>query len=44
MYVKRKGSLECNAQALLKGHESDSDSYSIVKVEKVIYIYISIGG
>ena len=40
MYVKRKGSLECNAQALLKGHEFDSDSYLIVKVEKVIYIYL----
>ena len=40
MYVKRKGSLECNVQALSKGHEFDSDSYLIVKVKKAIHIYI----
>ena len=40
MHVKRKDSIERNAQALSEGHEFDSDSYLIVKVEK---LYILIG-
>ena len=38
MHIKRKDSIECKAQALSEGHEFDSDSYLIVKVEKVIYL------
>ena len=38
MHIKRKDSIEYNAQALSEGHEFDSGSYLIVKVEKVIYL------
>ena len=40
MHVEQKDSVEYDAQSLSGGHEFDSDSYLIVKVEKVIYIYL----
>ena len=34
MHVERKDSIEFNAQALSGGHEFDTGSYIIVRVEK----------
>ena len=34
MHIKRKDSIEYNAQALSEGHEFDSGSYLMVKDEK----------
>ena len=39
MHVEQKDSVEYDAQSLSGGHEFDSGSYIIVKVEK-LYIYI----
>ena len=36
MHVEQKDSVEYDAQSLSGGHEFDSGSYIIVKVEKVI--------
>ena len=38
MHVKRKDSIEYNAQVLSGGHEFDLGSCLIVKVEKVIHL------